>query len=382
MGQHVDHKVSFPRLDALRALCFLSVFFFHSFHTEDPALLNAPTRRFVKGFLLASGDLGVNVFFVLSGFLITYLLLRERRIFGRIQVGHFWMRRLLRIWPLYYACVAFGFLIFPAVKTSLGQAADETAHLHYYLFFASNFDILLHGLPDSSSLGVLWSIGVEEQFYLAWPILLFILPYSAYPFLFNIVIIASLAFNSLATQRLDILLHTFSCMGDLAMGAFGAWLLHQRQGSERIAALSKPQVITVHCSFLLLFFVREPLVASGFPEGCLRVVFAMAATMVVLCQSGWNGHTCMLPAKGILSYLGRISFGLYCLHPIGILVAVQSMRSLGIDQHVWQVMLLQPTIALPLTIALAALSYRFYESPFLRLKTRFAKIIRPDELAI
>lgn len=371
-------KVSFPRLDALRALCFLSVFFFHSFHTEHPDLANAPLRRFIKGFLLASGDLGVNVFFVLSGFLITYLLLRERKTFGQIQIGHFWMRRLLRIWPLYYACVAFGFLIFPAVKAALGQAANEPAHLYYYLFFASNFDILLHGLPDSSSLGVLWSIGVEEQFYLAWPILLFFLPYRAYPLLFGSVVITSLAFNSMATERLDILLHTLSCMGDLAMGAFGAWFLHRCRGGERIAALTKHQVIAVHFLLLVLFFVREPLVASGFPEGCLRVVIAMTATMVVLCQSCWTGQTCMLPVKGVLSYLGRISFGLYCLHPIGILVAVQGMGALGIDQHVWQIMLLQPAIALPLTIALAAMSYHFYESPFLRLKSRFAKIIRSD----
>ena len=119
MAEQPKDGVSFPRLDAIRALCFLSVFVFHSFHTGNADLLAHPVRHFVKGFLFASGDLGVNVFFVLSGFLITFLLLRERDLTGTIHTGHFWLRRLLRIWPLYFACVAFGFLVFPWIIAAI-----------------------------------------------------------------------------------------------------------------------------------------------------------------------------------------------------------------------------------------------------------------------
>ncbi len=379
MAEQPPERVSFPRLDALRALCFFSVFLFHSFHTERQDLLTSPTRHFVKGFLVASGDLGVNVFFVLSGFLITFLLIRERELGGNIHVGHFWLRRLLRIWPLYFACVAFGFLLFPWFKSMMGQLPNEQADAWYYIFFAANFDMLRNGLPDASTLAVLWSVGVEEQFYLVWPILLFALPTRVYPVLIACIIAASAVFNSFARDNLTILLHTISCMGDLAMGALGAWFLSHQRVAVFLRGIPTWPVILVHSTLLVLFFVRVPLVIHGVPEGVLRLTIALAAVLVLLCQSQWTGKVFMLPARGPLNYLGRISFGLYCLHPIGILVAVHLMRVYECDHRLWQVMLLQPAIALLTTIGLAALSFHFYESPFLRLKSRFAKVARSPE---
>src|SRR5215210_6286731 len=107
------NKIFFENLDGLRFFCFLSVFLFHSFHTENPDISSSPVYRLFKHSLFGNGNLGVNFFFVLSGFLITYLLIEEKKLTGKIHIGNFWIRRILRIWPLYFACVLIGFVFFP-----------------------------------------------------------------------------------------------------------------------------------------------------------------------------------------------------------------------------------------------------------------------------
>ena len=108
-------RVFFPNLDGLRFFAFFSVFLFHSFFTKNEAVQN--NSLFVTLRLLTRhGDLGVNFFFVLSGFLITFLLLNERQFTGRIHIGAFYVRRILRIWPLYFVAVFLGFIVFPWLK--------------------------------------------------------------------------------------------------------------------------------------------------------------------------------------------------------------------------------------------------------------------------
>ncbi|MEP7211778.1 MAG: acyltransferase [Acidobacteriota bacterium] len=103
-------KIHFPDLDGWRFVAFLAVFFFHGFYTELDYIRDSGQYKFVKG-LTANGNLGVDFFFVLSGFLIIYLLISERRATGRIDAKNFYIRRILRIFPLYYLCVGFGFII-------------------------------------------------------------------------------------------------------------------------------------------------------------------------------------------------------------------------------------------------------------------------------
>src|SRR4051794_13937383 len=102
-----------PNLDGLRFMCFLSVFFFHSFHTGYDHIKYSEPYVFIKWTVFQNGNLGVNFFFVLSGFLITRLLLDEKSRNGKIHIFNFYIRRVLRIWPLFYFCLIFGFIIFP-----------------------------------------------------------------------------------------------------------------------------------------------------------------------------------------------------------------------------------------------------------------------------
>ena len=160
----MSNKVYFKNLDFLRFISFISVFLFHSFHTEISAIKKSSVYVLVND-LFIHGDLGVNFFFVLSGFLITYLLLVEENKLNSINVKAFYTRRILRIWPLYYSIVLFGFIVFPFLKTLLGQIPNETANPIYFITFLSNYNNIINGLPDASMLGVLWSVSIEEQFY-------------------------------------------------------------------------------------------------------------------------------------------------------------------------------------------------------------------------
>ena len=127
-------KVYFPNLDGLRFFCFLSVFFFHSFATDYESVKQSSLYAFQDS-LFANGNLGVNFFFVLSGFLITYLLFAEKSRFQKVNIPNFYVRRILRIWPLFYCCVFFGFVIFPYLKQLFGDTPNETANPICYLFF-------------------------------------------------------------------------------------------------------------------------------------------------------------------------------------------------------------------------------------------------------
>lgn len=374
MPDNARPQVSFPRLDALRALCFLLVFLFHGFYTEDPALRGDPLWSRIKYGVFGTGHLGVNMFFTLSGFLITYLLIAERTHFGRIDVPRFWLRRILRIWPLYFACVAFGFLLFPQIKLWMGQPAQEPADPLYYLFFASNFD---KALPDASNLALLWSIAVEEQFYLVWPALLAIAPLRWYPLCFGAVIVQSLVVRGLHASPAFNYDHTLSCIGDMAAGALAAWSGYQRAAQERLAQLTSMAWMPVYAAFagvLLGYHALEGAHLVGLVA--TRTLFAALVALILLHQCFGAHGPLLLPRAGVLGHLGRISYGLYCLHTIGLLAAIQLLRMAGLDRHLWQILLLQPSVALFLSILLATASHRLLEQPFLRLKDRFAFVRR------
>jgi peptidoglycan/LPS O-acetylase OafA/YrhL len=155
--------------------------FYPFFSTNHAAIKTTAIYKVVKYRLFGNGNLGVNFFFVLSGFLITYLLLSEQKNFRRIHLGNFYIKRALRIWPLFYFCGFFGFILFPIFKKAMGFSPDEKANPVFYLFFINNFDFLKHG-ADSSVLSILWSVAIEEQFYLIWPVFLMLVNRNVFPF--------------------------------------------------------------------------------------------------------------------------------------------------------------------------------------------------------
>jgi peptidoglycan/LPS O-acetylase OafA/YrhL len=155
-----------PELDVLRFFAFLAVFLFHF---NRPAELfeqhEIPRAIAVAGTsLIEGGVFGVDLFFVLSAYLITELLLREKDVCGSLDVKGFYLRRILRIWPLYFFYI--GLALIPAFNP---DHAFTWRHAAAYVLLAGNWSVIAWGWPLPSIIGPLWTVSIEEQFYLLWP---------------------------------------------------------------------------------------------------------------------------------------------------------------------------------------------------------------------
>src|SRR4029077_18657363 len=153
-----------PELDVLRFWAFLMVFACHASSRLDfPTRIPAALQRLV----FRAGACGVDLFFCLSAYLITEILLRERRIKGSLDVRSFYVRRILRIWPLYFVFLAFTIVVAPIFMKIESLSWPQAI---MFLSLVGNWAYLLG--PVHSSVGILWSVSIEEQFYLTWPLLI------------------------------------------------------------------------------------------------------------------------------------------------------------------------------------------------------------------
>ncbi|MDR2835397.1 MAG: acyltransferase [Bacteroidales bacterium] len=364
----------FENLDGLRFLCFLSVFLFHSFYTEFQYIKTTDIYLFITKNIFGNGNIGVNFFFVLSGFLITYLLIEEKKLNKKINIVNFWIRRMLRIWPLYFMCVFFGFFCFPLIKVAFGQTTNETASIVYYLSFINNFDFIKRGLPDASILGVLWSVAIEEQFYFIWPIILYFLPIKKYWIAFLSVIITSILFRAFNDTFIMHEHHTLSCIGDMAVGAFGAWLISEKKMFlQKFENLRKYQILILYCIFIVIFFFRKELLLHYYGIRIFERLFISLIIISIILEQNYAKNSFFKLGKfKMISKLGKISYGLYCLHFIGILVAINITKIFEINTHLWQIIIIETSLALIITIIISKISYKFYETPFLKLKNKFS----------
>ncbi|MFA7273199.1 MAG: acyltransferase [Crocinitomicaceae bacterium] len=367
-------KEYFHNLDGWRTISFLLVFFYHSFHTENSSILNSETYIFVTKKLFINGNIGVNFFFVLSGFLITYFVIQEKLITGKIQVVNFWTRRILRIWPLYFFCVVFGFLIFPFLKIYFGQIPAETAHLLNYITFTSNFDMINNGLPDASILGVLWSVAIEEQFYLIWPILLILVPSKRFIYLFASLILINIGYRIFNSQDIQLEMHSLSCMGDLVIGSLSAYLvLTKEKFLIFMKNLPKWAIMMFYFGLFSFLFFRTQ-ISNVSPVLLIfeRLILAIFIAVIILEQNYAVHSFFKMKNFKMLSRLGKYTYSMYCLHFVGILITLQLTKLLKFNTELWQVLIFETLLSMILTIVMAYLSYQYLEKPVLKLKKRFS----------
>jgi len=373
-------RVFFPNLDGLRFLAFFAVFLFHSFYTPDDRIAASPIYQ-VPHQLTRVGDLGVNFFFVLSGFLITYLLLSEKQLTGRVAIGAFYMRRILRIWPLYFVVVFIGFVVFPWLKARFGlHGLQETARPWYFFTFLVNFNNLYHG-SQTPTLTLLWSVSVEEQFYLVWPLLVAATPARRMGWLFGGVLALSLGFRFWHLhddpQWMMKLygLHTLSLIGDMALGGLVAWLCFRDDRlTSAVARLPRWAIGLGYVAGVALIYGRDVLWhLPGYPA-LDRLVLACFFAFVLLEQNYARHSFIKMSQLRLLSYWGTYTYGLYCLHFLALLAAYQLLHRLGLNTTPLGVVLGDNAVGLLLALAISWVSFNFYEKPFLKFKNRFAFI--------
>ena len=378
-------RIFFPNLDGLRFFSFLVVFLYHGHLSIFSYLKDSQPRTYSAiEFLFRHGNLGVNFFFVLSGFLITYLLIKEKEFTGTIHVPNFYVRRILRIWPLYYLCVFLGFVAFALVKKYSGQPLAENANPLYYIFFSANFDIM-HTWPDKPDallLSVLWSVAVEEQFYLTWPLILKIVPLKFYKFVFPSIMLLSLVFRSFHAADNDHefairYFHTFSVIGDMALGGLFAYLVsYENKFKTFIINISKGHIILLYLATVFVTLFKDLLFPPGIPVVFERIVIAFLFGMIILEQNYAKHSLFKMSSFKLVSKLGVYTYGLYCLHFLGLYFAIKVMNVMRLNGSINWVSFTMMTLALALSIVISLMSYHFYEKRFLRWKDKFAFIVK------
>jgi len=366
----------FPNLDGLRFFSFLLVFLSHSFFTTNTQIKESNWYKAIKINMFSDAEVGVSFFFVLSGFLISYLLLKEKEETENINVPYFYIRRVLRIWPLYYLTALFGFFIFPLLKNYFGQTSHETADPLLCFTFLNNFNFLQNGLPDSSSLAILWSVAIEEQFYLVWPLLLFKTPKKYYLYVMLFVLLISTAFRIIYVGKTGINDHTLGVITDMAVGGIGAYLvIYNARFFKTIEDLPKSGLFIVYVLCLSFICFQQQLFYSTKVMLVLqRIIMSSVFIIVILEQNFCKNSIFKTGNFKLISKLGKYTYGLYCFHVIGILVSITVLNKLSLNNYGWQMWLLELPFSLTITIVLSYLSYHYFESPFLKLKDRFAVI--------
>jgi len=360
------HKL--PGLNELRAIAALCVIPGHVEQTKK--LLGGVARTWFP----VPGKVGVVLFFVLSGFLITLLLLDERGATGRIDLRRFYTRRMLRIWPLYYLTVALGLLVFSRISfLQLGNLSANARDLP-----AGSLLLLALILPGYVAAVIpyvahTWSIGVEEQFYALQPIVLRALErtWLLAAFLLAVVFLDELT-RPLA-QRIQgmgfVLFRAqapyFSC---IAVGALGA-LLWDRRPPRLVALLHARATQMLACAGIFACLVVTAVTGD---EAVVDFRVYAVLFLVVVLNVSTNPASLLRLRSAPLDRLGRMSYGIYMFHPVVIVAVLALVRpwkaSLGVVGS--DVVLYALTFAL--TMAVAGLSFAFFEGPFLRLKDRFA----------
>ena len=404
------NKEHFKGLDSLRFFAALAVFFTHvelikkftgfGTHWIDPEERITKFTVFqsviskeidpLSPLIAYSSALGVVFFFVLSGFLITYLLFKEKETNGVIAIGKFYLRRGFRIWPLYYLIFLLGFFVLPYFNFFAVPGQD--------IFFQQNFwgNLLLYALfmPNLAfsiyttavpNIGQSWSIGVEEQFYLIWPLLIRKSKNVLKSILWiagTVITLKGMLLLSTPLIKLEslVVLKKFLAMSKLecmALGGLGAYVLFNKK-EEILRIVYKPisQITAVLIIPILIYFTPTAF------EDILHLLFSISFLVIILNVAD-NEKSLLRFESRALQYLGRISYGFYMFHVMCIVFTIHFLdKYIGLDndintpQH-----LLLYGISFLLSVAVSSLSYHIFEKPFIRLKDKYAQPKPTTEIA-
>ena len=368
-------RVYFPELDGLRFVAFLMVFLFHG--GVPWGVLRPLIGRTLTDVFRDNGGYGVQLFFILSGYLITALLLREEARYGRIALRAFWIRRILRIWPLYYLIVLIGFFLLPGLMGQFGTSSYRQTlrtYLPSFLAFLGNWSMAWR-VPAPDWLSVLWSVCVEEQFYLIVPLFIaFIAPRFRRPIVVGLIV-GSIGVRWWCAHRyqsqLMIVFNTFAQFDTLLSGVLLAlvmgWDRNRPTLTRWLRWLQWPLYLAIG------WVMTRPHLGHGttFHRTWDFVWVWLCGLGVVIVAIWGNGWLRAALSYSRIVWLGKISYGLYMYHEIALWFREHYLSRLGWFPNKEELLAIA-TFAL--TIGLAAASYYGYERRFLRLKKAWTRV--------
>jgi peptidoglycan/LPS O-acetylase OafA/YrhL len=382
--EKLEKRIYLPGLDGLRFFAAFSVIIGHiellKYQLSIPSNYEFTERA-------NFGGLGVYFFFVLSGFLITYLLFKEKSKNGFIAIKQFYIRRILRIWPLYYLVMILSLFVLPQFEMMqipyLHQFYDVNFSSNLILFLIMLPNVALAFMPAVAHGGQLWSIGVEEQFYLVWPGL-----FNKSKKIVRLIVVGF--FSILAVKAIYLFLMSnglipvnewtagikkvigmskFECM---LVGAFGAYLVIEKKGKVLQVIYSFPiQIITL---------LSIPFLNYYFPDSLNDLVHLPYAFLflVLILNVSTNPKSIIKLENKVFNFLGRISYGLYMYHMLVIVFLIQVERNWMMQDSLSFNVLLYIS-AIGASVLVAWVSYNYFEKPFLRIKEKFT-IVRSGKI--
>jgi peptidoglycan/LPS O-acetylase OafA/YrhL len=360
-----------PELDCLRFMAFLSVFFYHCIPGE-PRFYKGWPHAIVSfiGATVTAGEFGVPVFFVLSAYLITNLLLREKERSGRLDTRSFYIRRILRIWPLYYSFLAVASLL-PFI---LRYQSMPLIWIAGYSLLAGNWvQAFAAYSPATLMAHPLWTVSIEEQFYLMWPLVVRKASRASIAGIAIALLVAAnlsrvlLAFSDLPSRFQVINQNTVSNLDPIALGVLLALALKEPPALSFL----KRVALLLACVFSMIGVggIIEVHRVTGAVVG--KPLVALASAGILVSFLGVRNHVIRNP---ILQYLGKISYGLYVIHFATWLCVAHFLKESSARYETLGGRIEMAALALAITIAVASMSYKWLETPFLRLKERFTHV--------
>ena len=353
--------VHFKGLNGIRAIAAVGVMLAHIF--GDLGQLGL--KKLPESLNIAS--LGVTMFFTLSGFLITFLLLKEKTSSDKnqIDISNFYVRRILRIWPLY-----FFYIIICLITYWVFSIDYDKSMLFYYVFLLANVPLIIETtLPF---IGHLWSVAVEEQFYLFWPwfskidtkkILIYtILLVLALIFIKDLSYILGNRYNY-KIPLITLTVTRFYCM---LIGCIVAILYFQK--SIWIERLTNKYVSIIAWLVMLLAIIDKFQISSALID---HEIMSIITVIIILNQITEKNRIINLD-NWLLDFFGKISYGIYIYHPIIIFLTIKFFGKFKNDVFINYSLVF--SVIFGLTILVSYLSFHFFENRFIKMKDRFSSV--------
>ncbi len=354
----------FKNLDALRFFSFFSVFLSHTL------LLPGTDNSFTEVLrnVVLMNYLGVPFFFSLSSFLITYRLLKEREKTGSIRLLNFYKNRILRIWPAYYIIIIICFALLPFTAFLLHADGPTLPPLFPFIFFYVNFYILENGGFFTFALTILWSISVEEQFYIVWGIIMKIISKKIIGIVILLLFLLSIVFSYYyvsthpkTSGKLPI--HSLFILQNFCTGAWAAFFFIQKKNFVLPSGIKRIVFASAYFILPLCYLFTKDFIL-------LNIIKSSCYGLIIYDQSFNENRLFNAGNLSIINYLGKISYGLYLYHAIIKVLLQTQLHFFDPATHasVWQ-NLQQSFIALMITILVSHISYKYIESRFLAMKS-------------
>jgi peptidoglycan/LPS O-acetylase OafA/YrhL len=365
-------KVHFPNLNAIRFLAAVLVMVHHIELFKE--MFNLP-HVFHQHSVQLMSKIGVTLFFVLSGFLITHLLILEEKLNLKINIKSFYIRRILRIWPLYYLIILLAFFILPSIDFMHLPGHDQS-HWYIKLFFFTFFmPNIIHSLGAGLAYGTqTWSIGAEEQFYLVWPwlmkwfknklrlvlavITIYIVFKTIFYWCYNWHIIFSYLHRIWYLFPID----------NMAFGALFA-VIHSNQYEKLIKFLNH-QILQIFTWVLVILLIASGISLGFFHHQIYSILFG-----VLIFNLATNPNSVVKFRSNLLDYLGKISYGLYMYHSIFIVLSIKVLKEFNILNNA-----LLYFLCFAFTIFISAISYEFFEQRFIKMKLKYSTVISGENV--